>query len=257
VLTLDSVAYALNWPRVRTARQRKPDVNVASPAFPPFHVPRNGNRASPLQPRGRVKAKVNPRDGERSPREAAIDCPAKLGLAHTTVEDIVKRTLLFVLLGLAAGTFLTLWLAEDASRRSLTPVPRNNEQGVSDPPAAAPTSDTPVTENVAKEGTCRTTPGGEQAGMSHEDCAYIASQIAILPSSTSKDLHSQRAPSLALRPGADLPSDVRELKPLPETVTARLPALKGYQYFLAGQDIVVVGHEAKVAFVVNVSVRPR
>jgi hypothetical protein len=39
-------------------------------------------------------------------------------------------------------------------------------------------------------------------------------------------------------------------------VTQRLPALQGDQYFLSGQDIVVVGKGAKIAFVIDVRVRP-
>jgi hypothetical protein len=65
------------------------------------------------------------------------------------------------------------------------------------------------------------------------------------------------ASSPEFKPGSDVPPDVRQLKALPESVVQRLPALRGYQYFLSGQDIVVVGPAAKVAFVVDVKVRPR
>ena len=93
--------------------------------------------------------------------------------------------------------------------------------------------------------------------MSHEDCAFIASQIPVLPSNTEREAHSgATVPSPRFEPGADIPSDVRDLKPLPAGVTQRLPQLRGYQYFLAGQDIVVVGNGAKIAFVIDVRIRP-
>ena len=93
--------------------------------------------------------------------------------------------------------------------------------------------------------------------MSHEDCAFIASQIPVLSSDTNPELHSNRkAPNATPIPGSDISPDVRELKPLPSVVTERLPALRDYQYYLSGQDIVVVGHGAKIAFVVDVRIRP-
>ena len=82
--------------------------------------------------------------------------------------------------------------------------------------------------------------------MSNQDCAFIASQIPVLPSNTEGQAHSSvKVLTPTFEPGSDIPADVREHKPLPDTVTHRLPALRGYQYFLAGQDIVVVGKGAK------------
>jgi hypothetical protein len=133
------------------------------------------------------------------------------------------------------------------------------------PGSRTPTSQPEGTKRVGaengeprKEATCRTTPGEGQPSMSHEDCAFIASQIQVLATTTEPENHSGLAtPSADFRPGSDMPPDVRQLKPLPESVVQRLPALRGYQYFLSGQDIVVVGPAAKIAFVVDVKVRPR
>jgi hypothetical protein len=131
---------------------------------------------------------------------------------------------------------------------------RDNERGAaSPPPTQSPAS--PAGE-PRREATCRTIPSAGQASM-HEDCAFIASQIPVLPSNTEREAHSgATVPSPRFEPGADIPSDVRDLKPLPAGVTQRLPQLRGYQYFLAGQDIVVVGNGAKIAFVIDVRIRP-
>jgi hypothetical protein len=108
-----------------------------------------------------------------------------------------------------------------------------------------------------KEVTCHTIPSAGQAQMSDTDCAFIASQINVLPSHSDPQLHKpEYTPSPVLKPGMDVPSTVKELKPLPQSVTQRLPALQGGQYFLSGQDIVVVGKGAKIAFVIDVRVRP-
>jgi len=131
----------------------------------------------------------------------------------------------------------------------------NNERG--DTTLAPPKSPRAPAGEPRREATCRTTLSAGQASMSHEDCAFIASQIPVLSSKTERQVHSGATlPSPTFQPGADIPSDVRDLKPLPATVTQRLPALRGYQYFLAGQDIVVVGRGAKIAFVIDVRVRP-
>jgi len=131
----------------------------------------------------------------------------------------------------------------------------NNERGdTTPPPTNSPTA--PAGE-PRREATCWTTPSAGQAFMSHEDCAFIASQIPVLPSNTEREAHSGATlPSPTFQPGANIPSGVRDLTPLPATVTQRLPALRGYQYFLAGQDIVVVGRGAKIAFVIDVRIRP-
>src|SRR2546430_16717288 len=81
-----------------------------------------------------------------------------------------------------------------------------------------------------KEASCRTTPSEGQASMAHADCAFIASQIAVLVSnSEAANRTSAAAPTRQFRPGVDLPPDVQALKPLPEMVTQRLPALRGYE----------------------------
>ena len=112
-------------------------------------------------------------------------------------------------------------------------------------------------QQTAGEATCRTTPGGGQAGGSHEVCAFIAAHVPVLRQDTS-DLNRTTAPgsSRSLKPGDDIASDVRELKPLPEAVTQKYPDFGGSQYFLVGQDIVAVGAHAKVALVIDVKVRP-
>jgi len=84
--------------------------------------------------------------------------------------------------------------------------------------------------------------------MSNQDCAFIASQIPVLPGNTESQADSSvKVPTPHSSPVPIFPADVRELKPLPDTVTQRLPALRGDQYLLAGQDIVVVGKGPKIA----------
>ena len=172
-----------------------------------------------------------------------------------------SRTIAVIaVIGIAAAVLFTWYLTTDVYRRE-QPLVRNTDLPGTRTPVSEPTNVPRVgAENgePRKEASCRTTPSEGQASMSHEDCAFIASQIPVLTSNTgAKNRSTAAAPSQQFRPGADMPSDVRELKPLPETVTQRLPALRGYQYFLSGQDIVVVGPAAKIAFVVDVRVRPR
>jgi hypothetical protein len=117
----------------------------------------------------------------------------------------------------------------------------------------------PSDNTYRKEAVCQTTPAEGQAGMSNADCAFIASQIPVLPSKTNPQTRSDTdvVPSARYKPGADIPSSIQQLKPLPNAVTQRFPALKEDQYFLSGQDIVIVTKGAKVAFVIRVNVLPQ
>src|SRR4051794_35019048 len=159
----------------------------------------------------------------------------------------MDRTRAIVLVALIGALGMAWYLAYDASRRGREkPVANNELPGAKRLPTDAGSA--PAGE-PRREATCRTTPSGGQVSMSHEDCAFIASQIPVLASNTEPEIHSTTSvPSPRFQPGADIPSDVRDLKPLPDSVTTRLPALRGDQYFLAGQDIVVVGEGAKIAF---------
>jgi hypothetical protein len=160
------------------------------------------------------------------------------------------------LLAFLGVILLSGYLLFDAtSRRNERPTAAN-ERGTQ-PPTAPSDPKHKVTGVPQKEATCRTTPAGGQPAMSHEDCAFIAATIPVLPSQTSPGLHADaKAPTPLPQPGSEIPSDVQELKPLPDAVTQKLTALRGYQYYLSGEDIVVVGNGAKVAFVVDVRVRP-
>lgn len=172
----------------------------------------------------------------------------------------MRRSWVIAVVCLAGALLLAFYLTLQVSQRD-RPQSRSTEL----PGSGTPTSQPSDTQRIGaqngeprKEATCRTTPGEGQPSMSHEDCAFIASQIEVLASTTEPENRSDPAASSPeFRPGADVPADVRQLKPLPESVVQRLPALHGYQYFLSGQDIVVVGPAAKVAFVVDVKVRPR
>jgi len=155
---------------------------------------------------------------------------------------------------------LTLYLLMDASRRIYDLGPGSGsprDLALPTTPSKKERTDAEQAGEPTKEATCRTTVGEKQAGLSHEDCVFIASQIPVLASNIDPEARTAKtAPSPTLSPGSDVPADVRELKPLPSSVTERLPALRGHSYFLSGQDIVVVGNGAKIAFVVNVRVRP-
>lgn len=167
----------------------------------------------------------------------------------------VKRSQLLVTAGFLFVVAVVAYMAFDARWRSATPPVANNQLERSEDRASPPGIST---NEIRKEATCRTVPSAGQASMGHETCAYIASQIPVLASKTEDKVHSDaNVPSVTLTPGSNIPPDVQELKPLPATVTERLPDLAGHKYFLAGQDIVVVGKdEQKVAFVINVRVRP-
>jgi hypothetical protein len=166
----------------------------------------------------------------------------------------------FAVLWVAGAVALTIYLLVDASRRIYDLGPGSRTPGDLTEPTIPTKKEHTTAQQAgepAKEGTCRTTVGEKQAGMSHEDCAFIASQIPVLASNTDSEARtSKTAPSSTLSPGSDVPADVKELKPLPSSVTERLPALQGLNYFLSGQNIVVVGTGAKIAFVVDVRVRP-
>ncbi|MDX2204153.1 MAG: hypothetical protein NW223_15485 [Hyphomicrobiaceae bacterium] len=151
-----------------------------------------------------------------------------------------------ILIAAGATWYLTRISGEPPPRGSI------NEAG---PPA--PTIPGSPDGAPKKEATCRTTPQQQQAGMQHAACAWIASQIPVLAQDTS-DLNRTSSPATisGLKPGMDMPSDVRELLPLPQAVTDRYPSLRGQLYFLAGQNIVVVGDQAKIEFVIDVNVRP-
>lgn len=157
--------------------------------------------------------------------------------------------------GLRATAAVTAWLTIGTTRRQQqAPQAANNEAT----PATLPTTAPKPTEAKPKaEATCRTTPTREQAGGAHEACTFIAAQIPVLAQDTSAESHTQVAgSSFRMKPGDDAPSEVREMKPLPQPVTDTYPALKGMQYFLDGQNIVVVGNQAKIEFVIDVRVRP-
>jgi hypothetical protein len=175
-------------------------------------------------------------------------------------EETSSRVKLLVVIGTAAAVALSLYLLIDASRRIYDLGPGSGSPGDLASPTAPPKkerNDAQQAGEPAKEATCRTTVGEKQAAMSHEDCVFIASQIPVLASNTDHEARTGKTtPSPALSPGSDVPEDVKELKALPTSVTDRLPALRGHQYFLSGQNIVVVGNGAKIAFVVNVRVRP-
>lgn len=141
----------------------------------------------------------------------------------------------------------TEWLAR-------SPTVANNQASPSGAPTAFPA---PPTANFKKQATCRTTPGGGQPAAPHAECAFIAAHIPVLPSQTSDAVRTDHpAVSLGLEPGMDVPASVRDLKPLPAVVTQTYPQLEGSRYFLAGEDIVVVGRDKRVAFVIDVKVRP-
>jgi hypothetical protein len=175
-------------------------------------------------------------------------------------EETSSGAKLLAILCAAGAVALTVYFVIDASRRIYDLGPGSRTPGdLAEPtnPNKKERTDAQQTGEPAKEATCRTTPGEKQAGMSHKDCVFLASQISVLASNTNQQARTVKTvPSPSLSPGSDVPTDVTELKPLPNSVTDRLPSLLGFSYFLSGQDIVVVGSGAKVAFVVNVSVRP-
>ena len=175
-------------------------------------------------------------------------------------EETSSGVKLLAVLCAAGAVALTVYLVIDASRRTYDLGPGSRTSGgLAEPttPNKKERSDAEQTGEPAKEATCRTTPGEKQAGMSHEDCVFIASQIPVLASNTNQQARTGKTvPSPSLSPGSDVPADVTELKPLPNSVTDRLPALRSFSYFLSGQNIVVVGSGAKIAFIVNVRVRP-
>ena len=151
---------------------------------------------------------------------------------------------------------LTVYLLADASQRvyDLSPAgPTPGDQAGPTVPTKKERADAQRAGEPAKEARCQTAPGQKQAGMSDEDCVFIASQVPVLMSNIDQQVRTDKTvPSPALSPGSDVPPDVK-LKPLPAPVTERLTALQGFRYFLAGQDIVVVGRDEKVA---DVKVRP-
>ena len=175
-------------------------------------------------------------------------------------EETSGRVKLLVVLCAAGAIALSLYLLIDASGRIYDLGPGSGSPGdlaLPTTPSKKERTDAQQAGEPAKEATCRTTVGEKQASLSHEDCVFIASQISVLASNTDPEARTAKTtPSPALSPGSDVPADVRDLKPLPDTVTERLPALRGYSYFLSGQNIVVVGNGAKIAFVVDVRVRP-
>ncbi|RTL65610.1 MAG: hypothetical protein EKK41_19935 [Hyphomicrobiales bacterium] len=161
---------------------------------------------------------------------------------------------IIIVAGIVATAAMTVWLTVGTTRRQEGPQAANNEATRATLPTTAPKS--PEAKPKA-EATCRTTPTREQAGGAHEACAFIASQIPVLAQDTSADNHTAiPGSSFRMKPGDDMPADVRELKPLPQPVTDKYPSLKGMQYFLDGQNIVVVGEQAKIEFVIDVHVRP-
>lgn len=175
-------------------------------------------------------------------------------------EEVSGPIRVLTVAGAVGAVALTIYLLMDASRRIYDLGPGSRTPGdLAEPtvPTKKERADARHASEPAKEATCRTTPGEKQAGMSHKDCVFIASKIPVLASNTSEEPRTNvTVPAPALSPGSDVPADVKELKPLPSSVTEQLPALRTLRYFLAGQDIVVVGNDGKVAFIVDVKVRP-
>jgi hypothetical protein len=150
-------------------------------------------------------------------------------------EETSSGAKLLAILFAAGSVALTVYFVIDASRRIYDLGPGSRTPGdLAEPtnPNKKERTDAQQTGEPAKEATCRTTPGEKQAGMSHNDCVFIASQIPVLASNTNQQARmGKTVPSPSLSPGSDVPADVTELKPLPNSVTDRLPSLRGFSYF--------------------------
>ena len=95
-------------------------------------------------------------------------------------EETSSGTKLLTVICAAGAVALSLYLLIDASRRIYDLGPCSGTLGdlaVPTTPTKKERSDAEQAGEPAKEGTCRTTVGEKQPGMSHEDCVFIASQI--------------------------------------------------------------------------------
>ena len=102
-------------------------------------------------------------------------------------EETSSGTKLLTVICAAGAVALSLYLLIDASRRIYDLGPCSGTPGdlaVPTTPTKKERSDAEQAGEPAKEGTCRTTVGEKQPGMSHEDCVFIASQIPVLASNT-------------------------------------------------------------------------
>lgn len=117
----------------------------------------------------------------------------------------------------------------------------------------------PDEQNIAPraEGWCAQSGEAERHGLTNESCTYIASQVPVLPRNTENAARVDAFnSSTELRPGSAVPNSVKELQPLPASVTESLPQLRGFRYFLSGQNIVLVDPQSKIALTIDVRLRP-